>query len=218
MTLQEQLDALRERELERTPPPVLEIAQKALRMITETGTASGAIGVGDTAPEFALPDLEGQTVSLRELRRRGPVILDFFRGGWCPFCSLELRAYQQLIEDIEEAGASLVAISPETPRFLRETAREQDLQFPVLSDHDNRTARAYGIVYTVPSALRSVYEGFGLDLPARHDSDSFELPVPATYLVDTEGIVRRAFVDVDTSHRGEPADFLAGVRELRERD
>ncbi len=215
MSLQDQLDAIRDEELARTPPAHLEVRREAMRYLRETGVGGDALRVGDPAPDFALPDTEDQPVSLRSALQGGPVIVDFFRGGWCPFCSLELRAYQQLIESIENAGASLLAISPETPQFLRETAAENRLTFPVLSDHQNRIARDYGLVYTLPEALRTLYLSFGLDLPARQDTSSFELPVPATYLVDTDGMIRRAFHDVDPSRRGEPEDFIAGVRELR---
>ncbi len=219
MSLQTELDAIRQRELAKTPPQILAIQQQAFELLAVTGTADRSVGIGDVAPDFELDAVGGGRVSLRELCARGPTILNFFRGGWCPFCSMELRAYQQLVGSIEAAGASLVAISPETPRFLAEAVAESELSFPVLSDHDNQVARRYGLVYTVPEALRAVYEGFGLDLPARHGTRTFELPIPATYLVDRGCRIRRAFVNLDQTQRGEPEDFLQGLREMnREND
>ncbi|HKK69945.1 MAG TPA: peroxiredoxin-like family protein [Candidatus Krumholzibacteria bacterium] len=215
MSLQDQLDTIREEELAQTPPAHLEVTREAMRYLRETGAGGEALGVGDRAPDFALPDTQSELVSLRPTLERGPVILDFFRGGWCPFCSLELRAYQQLIESIEHAGASLLAISPETPQLLRETAEANQLTFPVLSDHRNEVARRFGLVYTLPEALRTLYLSFGLDLPSRQETSTFELPVPATYLVDTDGVIRRAFHDIDPSHRGEPQDFIDALRDLR---
>jgi peroxiredoxin len=214
MTLQRELDAIRERELAKTPPKVLEIQRQAFDLLTATGTASGVVTVGAVAPDFELQGIDGTLVSLHELCRRGPSILSFFRGGWCPFCSMELRAYQNLVESIEALGASLVAISPEKPELLAQVAGDNELSFPVLSDRDNQVAHRYGLVYTVPEALRAIYEGFGLDLPQRHETTTFELPIPATYLVDRHCRIRRAFVNLDQTQRGEPGDFLQGLREL----
>lgn len=216
MTLQQQLDRLRERERAQTPPAVLTILDQANRLLASTTLTEESLKQGDPAPDFVLPDAEGSPVALSSLLRQGPVVLSFFRGGWCPFCSLELRAYQQIVSSIESVGASLAAIGPESPAHLRETIRENAVRFPVLHDADNAVARRFGLVYRIPEALRAVYEGFGLDLPARNGSTSFELPVPATYLVDTEGRIRRSFVEVDPTRRGEPSDFLEGIRELRE--
>lgn len=217
MPLQEQLDIVREQELARTPPQILAVQEKAFAHLVSTGVADHTLDVGDRAPDFALPDVHGKVVELQALLSGGPVILNFFRGGWCPFCSMELRAYQNVIERIEEIGASLVAISPETPEQLREAAVENELSFAVLSDRANETARRYGLVYRLPEALRQVYEGFGLDLPARQGNDRFELPIPATYLVDEKGRIRRAYANLDQTQRAEPEDFLQGLREVRGR-
>lgn len=215
MSLQRQLDALREQEIARTPPAIRKIHTKAMQVVAASGVLDTSLVVGDRAPDFDLEDVEGRTVRLQSLRDQGPVILDFFRGGWCPFCSLELRAYQELVEDIDGAGASLVAIAPEMPALLREAARENRITFPVLSDPGNEIARRYGLVFTVPEALRSVYAGFGLDLPTRQGNTAFELPIPGTYLVGSDGTVQRAYVELDHTRRGEPTDFLAAVRALR---
>mgnify|MGYP006277179675 FL=1 len=215
MSFQEQLDAIRDEELAKTPGAVREIMAEAQRYLRETGVGGGVLAVGQEAPDFTLPDVDGRAVSLHETCRRGPVILDFFRGGWCPFCSLELRAYERLIASIEHAGASLLAISPETTRHLRQLVRENELSFPVLSDADNAAARRYGLVYTLPETLRPIYAAFGLDLPERMGTSSFELPIPATFLVDRDRVVRRSFHDLDVTHRGAPEDFVAALQELR---
>ena len=215
MTLQSQLDVIRTRELEKTPPTEQQILREAQAYLRRTGAGANALDVGDRAPDFELPDTDGRIVSLDAVRARGPVILDFFRGGWCPFCSLELRAYQQLVESIEHAGASLLAISPELPVHLQKTVEENELTFPVLSDANAHVARQYGLVYTVPEVLRPIYVAFGLDLPERQGRGELELPVPATYLVDRDGTIRRAFLELDVSRRGEPEYFIAGLHELR---
>lgn len=217
MSLQSQLDVIRAQELEKTPPAVREILVEAERYLRETGTGGVVLEVGRRAPDFALADVNGHSISLAATCERGPVILDFFRGGWCPFCSLELRAYQQLIDSIENAGASLLAISPETPQLLREAVRENQVTFPVLSDTGNDVARSYGLVYTLPESLRAIYAGFGLDLPERQGTSGFELPIPATFLVDQDRTIRRAFHDLDVARRAEPAEFIEALAELRTR-
>lgn len=218
MSLQNQLDVIRDEELAKTPPAVREILAEAQRYLRDTGVGGDVVEVGALAPDFTLPDVDDEPVNLSKVLGNGPVILDFFRGGWCPFCSLELRAYQQLIESIEHVGASLLAISPETPQFLREVVRDNGLTFPVLSDAGNEAARAYGLAYTLPESLREIYAAFGLDLPARQATSTFELPIPATVLVDRQGVVRRSFHDIDVSRRGEPEEFIASVRDLERRD
>lgn len=215
MTLQDQLDAVRAQELQKSPPHVRRIREEAFDHLVSTGVSDRILEAGDRAPDFELEDIRGDRLSLKDLCRSGPVILNFFRGGWCPFCSLELRAYQSIIESIEDVGAALVAISPETPEQLREAVAENEISFPVLSDRDNETARSYGLVYALPEALRQVYEGFGLDLPHRQGNDRFELPIPATYLVDTDQRIRRAYANLDQTRRAEPEDFLQGLREVR---
>lgn len=216
MSLQADLDLIRAEELARTPAAVRDVMAEAQRYLRETGAGGEVLSVGDVAPDFTLRDVGGNEVSLSATSARGPVILDFFRGGWCPFCSLELRAYQQLVDSIEDAGASLLAISPETPHFLRDVVRDNGLTFPVLSDTSNTVARAFGLVYTLPESLRSIYAGFGLDLPERQGTSSFELPIPATFLVDRERVVRRSFHELDVSRRGEPREFIAAIDELRQ--
>lgn len=214
MSLQAELDRIRQEELAKTPPAVREIFAEAQRYLQSTGVGGDVLAVGATAPEFVLEDVEGDAVSLAAVVARGPVILDFFRGGWCPFCSLELRAYQKLVDSIADAGASLLAISPETPQTLRQAVAENELTFPVLSDRGNEVARQFGLVYTLPESLREIYAGFGLDLPARMGNAKFELPIPATFLVDRDRTIRRSFHDVDVSRRGDPDEFIASLRAL----
>jgi peroxiredoxin len=214
MSIQDQLDRLRG-DLRRTAPPgVLDVADKTIQFVANTGLTESAVREGDRAPDFDLPGVDGESVSLSAKLAKGPVILSFFRGGWCPFCSLELRAYESLVSKIRDEQSSLLSVSPETLESLRQTAQESEVSFPLLSDATNATARAYGLVYRIPEALRAVYEGLGLDLPARNGDVSFELPVPATYLIDSEGVVRRAFIEPDWTQRGEPADFVESLKDL----
>ena len=172
------------------------------------------IDVDDQAPNFVLPDATGNSVELRTLLQHGPVVLTFYRGGWCPYCNIELRALQSALPQIRGHHATLVAVSPQTPDQSLSTAEKNELEFPVLSDSGNKVAREYGIVFTLPEALRPIYENFGIELPAHNGDESFDLPVPATYVIDGEGKVRYAFVNADYRQRAEPSDIVAALAEL----
>ncbi len=204
--LRERRDAARGRIAAET----LAIMDSATAELAASGLAERSLGVGDRAPEFELPDATGNPVSLSSLLAGGPVVLAFYRGGWCPYCSIELRALQARLPEITRAAATLVAISPQTPDNSLSTAEKLELAFPVLSDAGNVVARSFGLVFRLPEALRKVYAGF--DLPAANGDDSFELPIPATYVIATDGSVAWRFADADYTRRGEPDDVIAALR------
>lgn len=179
-----------------------------------SSVAATAISSGDSAPDFALPNARGGCVQLYQALKQGPVVLSFYRGGWCPFCNLELQALQARLPDIQALGAHLIAISPETPDHSLTTAEKHGLGFEVLSDTGNRTARAYGLLFTVYQEMRPLYLKWGLDVPACNGDDSWELPVPATYVIDTSGLVRAAHVDKDYTRRMEPGQVVAALQAL----
>jgi peroxiredoxin len=170
--------------------------------------------VGDTAPEFSLPNVKGGTTSLSELLQRGPVVLSFYRGGWCPFCNLEFKALHDKLPEMQALGATLVGVSPETLAVSRQTVQDHHLEFEVLSDEGNRVARDYGLVMVVDEAIRPYYTQWGIDIPAANGDETFELPVPATYVIDQSGIIRAAHVDKDYTKRMEPTDIVAVLKAL----
>lgn len=177
--------------------------------------AENAIIAGDIAPNFTLPNITGDPVSLYEVLNSGPVVLSFYRGGWCPFCNLELQALQAQLSEFRALGANLIGISPETPDTSLSAIDKHQLEFEVLSDIGNITARQYGLLFTVYEEMRPLYLKWGLDVPASNGDDSWELPVPATYVIDTDSVVRAAHVDKDYTRRMEPAQILATLRELK---
>lgn len=177
--------------------------------------AAHAIKVGDVAPDFTLPNVTGDPVSLQETLRNGPLVLSFYRGGWCPFCNLELHALQSRLPEITALGATLIGISPETPDKAMTAINEHQLEFEVLSDIGNKTARQYGLLFTVYEEMRPLYLKWGLDVPASNGDDSWELPVPATYVIDRSGVVAAAHVDKDYTKRMEPDEVLATLQALR---
>lgn len=169
---------------------------------------------GDQAPDFTLPNAAGEAVRLQDRLAAGPVVVNFYRGGWCPFCNLEFKALHDILPEIRQAGAALIGISPELPDVSRQTIQQHGLQFEVLSDVGNRIARDYGLLMVVDEAVRPLYQQWGIDVPAANGDDSFALPLPATYVIDTTGTVRAAHVNKDYTTRMEPADILAALHNL----
>ena len=211
----QQLQQQREKSAQKFPAEVRRVMKQKTEELARSGLVEKSLKVGDQAPDFELPNATGKTVRLSDLLQHGPVVVAFYRGGWCPYCNLELRALQKSLAEIEKLGAQLVAISPQTPDSSLSTQQKNELQFQVLSDKHNAVARQFGLVFTLPEEIRTIYKGFGHDLAARNGDDSFELPFPATYVIGQDRIIRFAFVNADYTKRAEPADILAVLRELR---
>lgn len=198
----------------RSPVEALAVLDQGIADVAASGIADSSLGVVAKVPDFSLPDATGTKLSVSSLLAKGPVVLAFYRGGWCPYCSTELRALQAKLAEITAAGATLVAVSPQTPDSSLSTAEKLELAFPVLSHEGNRVADSFGLVFTLPEALREVYAGFGLDLPAANGDDTFRLPIPATYVLRADGTVAWRFADADYTKRAEPDDVLAAVEAL----
>ena len=200
--------------MEQLTPETARIVAGSFEKLAASRVAESAKSVGDAAPDFTLPNAIGRPVSLSELRKRGPVVLSFYRGGWCPFCSLELHALQAILPEIQSLGATLIGVSPETPDNSLSTKQKQQLSFEVLNDQGNQAARDYGLLFQVYEEMRPLYLEWGFDLPGVNGDYSWEIPVPATYVIDTSGAIRAGHVDKDYTRRMEPADILATLREL----
>lgn len=215
MGLQIELDELYNGFTKKVPPEIVNVMLDATKRLADTGIAQNALKVGEKAPDFELPNVKGKSVKLSTLLEKGPVVLNFYRGGWCPYCNLELNTYNRHLGDIENLGASLVAISPQTPDNSLSTAEKNDLKFEVLSDVGNKAANEYGLVFKLDSSLHEIYTKFGLVLPKFNGDDSWEIPLPGTYVVHTDGTVKYAFADADYTKRAEPDEVIAKLEELR---
>ncbi|HSG99407.1 MAG TPA: peroxiredoxin-like family protein [candidate division Zixibacteria bacterium] len=213
-TLSAALDRMRERSLAQTPPELLKIGEDQRRVLRESGILRNARQVGDTAPSFSLNNAVGKTVDSKTLLAAGPLVVTFYRGAWCPFCNLQLAYMQEALPQITAAGAQFVAISPETPDASLTLREKMELEFEVLSDPGSAAAEAFGVAYTPTRALDSVVTVFGLDLRSRQNVDQPRLPLAATFVIDTAGVVRYAYLDVDYTRRAEPADILAVLQRL----
>jgi peroxiredoxin len=184
------------------------------KVVQDSGILHSAPRAGQVFPLFSLPDANGSIVSASELLKGGPLVVAFYRGGWCPFCNLELNALQLALPEIKAQGGSLVAISPQTPEQSAETARRSQLSFHLLIDRQNLFARELGLVYRLPAAMQTELQKTGLLLPTINGDDSWELPIPATYLVGQDGLIVDAFLDADFSHRKDPQELVEELREL----
>lgn len=214
MTLNSELRAYNEARRQDIPADVREIMDRATRELAASGQADRALTVGDTAPGFSLPSATGRTVELKALLAEGPVVLTFYRGAWCPYCNITLHALQEHHDAITARGARLVAASPQIPDESLSLTEKHELAFDVLSDLGSDTAKQYGLAFDLPDELAAVYDTFGFDLQRVNAGHARTLPLPATYVIDRDGIIRWAFVDTDYTKRAEPADVLAALDAL----
>lgn len=188
--------------------------RRAGQELADSGHADRALTVGARAPRFRLPSATGESVSLAGLLAAGPVVLTFYRGAWCPYCNIALRALQQHHAEISARGAALAAVSPQIPDESLSLADKHRLPFSVLSDVGSDTAKQYGLAFDLPDDLAAVYDRLGFDLQRVNGGHARTLPLPATYVIDREGVIRWAFVDADYTRRAEPADILAALDAL----
>jgi peroxiredoxin len=215
MTLKADLDAFRSEFMTKVPPEIRDAMVRADMELAASGITQHALKAGDRAPNFRLPDARGGHVCLKDLLAKGPVVVSFYRGGWCPYCNLELRALQMALPEIRQLSAELVTISPQTPDESLSTAEKNELAFAVLSDVGSATAKAYGIAFDLAEELRPIYTRFEHALPDKNGDDSWVLPIPATYVIDTDGTIMLAFIDVDYRNRLEPSEILAALQALK---
>ena len=215
MALREELQQHLAKFKQRMSPQVIATVQADIDALVASDFAGRAVKQGDKAPDFKLPGVHGNSVALSSLLMQGPVVLTFYRGGWCPYCNLQLRAYQRILPQIRELGGQLVAISPEPPDASLTTAEKNQLEFEVLSDVHAQVARAYRILFDLSEKLQQTYVGMGRDLTELNADGEWHLPIPATYVIAQDGRVAIAYVDPEYRNRLEPADILATLRRLQ---
>ncbi|WP_049974110.1 peroxiredoxin-like family protein [Azospirillum sp. B4] len=191
-------------------PQLAEVIEATLAHVTTQAPAVGA-----RPPAFQVLDTEGRTVALADFHGR-PLVVSFIRGGWCPFCSLELSELEEARAEIEATGASLIAITPERFALACATRRANGVGFPVLVDEAMAVARAWGLVFRLPSEWYDLYRADGLDLAEVTGGDGLELPVPATFVVGRDGIVRAFFVDANYRRRLDPMLVLHTLEQMQE--
>jgi peroxiredoxin len=196
------------------PGEALDAFDEAAAALGRRDFASKTIRVGEQAPEFTLPEARGGETSLSVLLEQGIVVLTFYRGSWCPYCNLQLKAYREIVGELEQAGAQLVAVSPMTPDNSLSFADKESLGFAVLSDVGSAVAERYGLDFALEGEARAIHEAAQIELPQLNGDDSWRLPAPATFVIDRDGVVRFVHVDGDYRWRLEPEALLAAAREV----
>ena len=217
MSLATDLSTLKDRAHAQMPKEYSHAISKSIEDFKQTWNPANAINVGQPFPDFSLSDANGKQVSMKELLARGPLLISFYRGEWCPYCNLALKALQDSLPAIKAKGVMLVAISPELPNQSLTMQEKNKLQFPVLSDVGNSLARKLGILFQQPDTILPIMKAYGVDLQARNGDDSYVVPFPASYLIDSKGMIRYAFLDADYTHRLEPSTALEWIDEMQQR-
>jgi peroxiredoxin len=208
MPLNQQLDALTAKLRAMVPAERLAVVDHAAEGLIHSGLADRALKAGDRAPSFELPDGDGMLWRAEDLIRGGPLLIVFYRGRWCAYCNAQLNALQEIHPKLAAAGASLVAVSPQTQKHSYMTRDMHKLRFPVLSDQGNQVARKFGLVYRLSPEMQAMYESIMTKLPGYNGDQSWELPLAATYVVQKDGRISWARVDADWRKRPEPEEIL----------
>jgi peroxiredoxin len=180
--------------------------------LKQRNLAASILPVGAKAPEFELPDHDGKVVHSSDLLANGRLVLCFIRGRWCPFCVGQMEAMNLIVPQIEQAGATLVAISPQTVKQSFFMHDQHKLRFPLLSDAGNKVARQFGLTYRAPAAQEAIYRRAFVNLPFTNGDDSWELPIPATFIIDRDGTILSASGNEDYTDRPEPIEILNFLR------
>lgn len=215
MSLREKLEAQQVRALGSWSEQERAIRLGAIEETAASGIAERALGAGDAVPQIVLRDAAGEAVDVGSLLQSGPVVLSFYRGSWCPYCNLELRALQEHLAEFQALGAQLVAVSPELPERSLVTAHDSGLGFPLLFDEGNAVASSFGILHEIAEGVVELQRRNGNDVAVFNGSPVAEVPLPASYVIGADGVIRYAFVDADYRRRAEPEELLEALRGLR---
>lgn len=211
-SLKKNLDSISSLFSKKMPPDRAAAYEQGIADVAGTGVLEKALKVGGKAPNFTLPNAQGGKTTLSSLLAKNVVVLTFYRGGWCPYCNMQLRAFQQQISEFRAAHATIVAISPEMPDSSLKTVEKNKLQFEVVSDVGNKVAHQYGVVYSLPERLKA---GSSSRLKNYNGAEGAgELPIAATYVIDSDGTITFAYLNADYRKRAEPSDILYHLKEL----
>ena len=199
---------------QKAPIEIQNIMLSATKKLQDQSISKNALKVGDTVKEFNLPNAVSKEISLSEvLENNDFAIVSFYRGVWCTYCNLELKALQEKNEEFKALGAQLIAISPQSPDASMTTKEKNELEFEVLSDHNNVTAKEFGLVFSLAEELRAIYKSFNIDIPSNNDEESYEIPMPATYVISKNKEIIFSFMNEEYTKRCEPQDIIDVIKE-----
>ena len=211
MSLTEQLKAYADQSAQKIPAEAQVLMKKAIDDLSDSDILNNAYKTGDQLPDISLPNAKGDTIHLKEELKKGTLVIAFYRGGWCPYCNIELKALQNALPEIQTKGAQLIAITPETPDNSLSTQEKNELTFEVLTDRNNEVARSLGLVYQLPDELNELYLNFGINLDKSQGNDKQELPIAATYVVNQNGEITYHFLQEDYKLRADPKNIIAAL-------
>lgn len=213
MSLTEDLKARAEASAKKYPESTHRIMNNGIQELRDIGLVSRALKTGDKIPEITLPNAAHKNISVQEVLLDKKVVLSFYRGGWCPYCNLELNALQQALPEFEKHDATLIAISPETPDNSLTTSEKNNLSFEVLSDTDNKIAKYFNLAFTLPKDLVEVYKGFKINLQESNGNSNQQLPISATYIIDQDGTILYDHIKEDYKERADPKEIIKKLKD-----
>lgn len=199
------------------PSSTLAVMAHHTELLAKSGVverAASTLVIGNSFPDVELPDVDGRLVNIKSIGKGGPLVLVFYRGGWCPYCNMELRAWQKQLAELRTAGANIVAISPEQPVHAATTVERAQLDFQILVDKDNMLAHKLNTAFHVADELAALYLSLGIDLDGSQGNSERVLPLPVTLVLDEARNISWRFIDADYTRRAEPADVIQAVRSL----
>ena len=208
-SLKQTIDGYKAEVVSKAPADIREIMQRCTADLKASGIEGRVLAAGDKMPDFELPDQHGKMRRFYDYLKSSPVVLNIYRGGWCPYCNFEMKALSEALPAIRAKGANLIGMSPEVPSKAEATASTNGIEIDILSDAGNAVSEKLGLVFELPEVLRPIYQKFGIDIPAYNGDESFRLPLPATYIVEQDGRIRYVYVNADYTERMEPSDIIA---------
>ncbi|WP_298419246.1 peroxiredoxin-like family protein [uncultured Kordia sp.] len=208
MTLQEQLKVVRDATMERMPQAVIETFTNSIQTIQNDKLKQNALQIGDTIPNISLIDYYGTNVKIQEIQQTEFLILNFYRGGWCPYCNMELREFERLRSDFKKVNTDVIAISAELPKLAAQTSQKNTISYPILTDIHAEFMKAMGIVFQLDDASKREFDNFGMDFSKIHGNHNNELPVPAIYVIDRNQKIVFIHFEEDYMTRMEPTKLL----------
>ena len=211
MSLKAQIDAFNVQKEANLPADVLALMNTTNEELIAQHIRNNALQVGDKIENFILANHLGKNIELADLLNKGPVVVSFYRGAWCPYCNLELKALNDFLPQFKTKSAQLVAISPQLPDQTLTTAQKNELEFDVLSDIGNKVAQQFGLLFTLDKRIQELYTGFGIDFEHTYGDKTYQLPLPATYVINQEGVITYAFLNEDYTLRAEPSDVMSAL-------
>lgn len=203
VTLTQELSEKSSTAQKKRPKAVNDVMAKSLKSLKDSGIETQAVAAGVKAPDFQL-----NYTSFKNIYKKKPVILKFYRGSWCPYCQLELKAYEKYKKQMEAKGYQIIILTPDTKQEIRKFKDKQKITMDIYQDKDNHIAKKFGISFKISDELSTLYKGFGIDLNASQGSNANELPLPGTYVINTEGVIVYAFIDADYTKRLDPLVLL----------